>query len=113
MIDTVTDLLGLLAALLPFVIAILTLIAQVSKNKKIAKSAEDLNKITQEVLKFVIMAETFNGRKGPEKKAWVIDEVTQYAKDKGIYMSVETVSQIIEQALFMSKKVNSRDKDLA
>jgi hypothetical protein len=111
MINTLTDLLTLFGVALPLIITILTLIAQVSKNKKLAKGADDLNKITQEVLKFVIMAETFNGRKGPEKKAWVIDKVTSYAKEKGIYVNVETISDLIEQALLLSKKVNQRDKD--
>jgi hypothetical protein len=112
MINTLTDLLTLFGVALPLIITILTLIAQVSKNKKLAKGADDLNKMTQEVLKFVIMAETFNGRKGPEKKAWVIDKVIGYAKEKGIYVNVETISDLIEQALVLSKKVNARDKDL-
>jgi len=111
-LQTITDILKLIATSLPFIIAAATYIAANAKNKKLKRKAENWAKIAKAAQVYVADAEQFVNFAGTEKKEWVITKINQYAIDKGIEFDARQASALIEDIVQLSKKVNGRDKDL-
>lgn len=111
MIENLKEIISLIVAIITLSSFLITFIAKNSKNIKVRRFAENLNVITKEVNKYVILAEDFINYTGKDKKEWVITKVNQFAIENGINFDVEVVGDLIEQAVALSKRVNQRDKD--
>lgn len=111
MLENIKDIIGIIATAIPLIIAVATFVAKNSKNKKLAKLAENINLITREVQKYVIAAEQFINYSGADKKEWVKTKVNQFAIAHKINYDEELVSNLIEEIVGLTKRVNSREKD--
>ena len=78
-----------------------------SKNKAIAAKAEGLLAITTAAKKYVVKAETLVGFDGMTKKEWVETKIQQYALNNNITFDEAEVSQVIEDLIYVTNRVNS------
>ena len=84
MIETLKEVIGLIGIFVGLISALSTFIIKNSKNAKVRKTAENINRITGCVNAFVIYAEDFINYSGEEKKEWVITKVNQFAIENKI-----------------------------
>jgi ABC-type transporter Mla subunit MlaD len=110
-LDLVADVIKITAVAIPFVITATTYIAANSKNKRLKKAAENVNKIAKAAQTYVTDAEQFINFSGTEKKTWVLTKINQYAIQSGIPFDEDQASEIVEEIVTITKKVNQRDKD--
>lgn len=113
MLENIKEILAIAVTSLSLVITLLTFIAKNSKNIKLRKIANNLLKITNEVNNFVVLAEEFTNYNGNDKKEWVTTKVKEYCITNNIKYNEEDISNAIENAVLISKRVNKRDKDKA
>lgn len=75
------------------------------KAKKIAKNTLA---IKSEVEKYVQVAEELKEVSGAEKKQYVLKAIEAEAKSKGLNFNAEEVSNLIEEIIEITKKVNAK-----
>jgi len=100
-----------IVTILTALVTIFTLIANLTKNVKLKKAAENLNKVSKVVSEFVVAAEGITNFAGSDKKEWVLTKVNQYAIENKIPFNKDLVSNLIEEVVAASKQVNAREKD--
>jgi ABC-type uncharacterized transport system fused permease/ATPase subunit len=110
-LDFIQDIVKIAAVALPAIITATGYIAANSKNKKLKQAAENLNKVSKAAQIYVADAEQFLNYSGTEKKQWVLTKINQYAIENKIPYDAETVANVVEEIVTLSKKVNSREKD--
>ena len=75
------------------------------------KKAQWINWLRNACKTFVTVAEDFLSFNGATKKEWVQTKLQQFCLDKKIPFNVDQTSELIEEEVAFTKKVNKRDKD--
>ena len=98
--------LSLVGATLSCVAALLTLGVKFIKAIKEMKSLMSREKIAEKLPELITEAEKFIEYSGKEKKAYVLDKISEYAKSAGIEADLQFVSEKIEELIKLSRHVN-------
>ena len=94
---------------LSFLVALLTLVLKLMKVLKDKSITEDREKLVEKLLELVVEAEGRLDYSGKEKKAYVMEKVSEFASREDIEADLEFVSEEIEKLVELSKQVNARD----
>ena len=100
---------SLVGTVLSFLVALLTLILKLMKVLKDKSITEDREKLVEKLLELVVEAEGRLEYSGKEKKAYVMEKVSEFASREDIEADLEFVSEEIEKLVELSKQVNARD----
>lgn len=98
---------SLAGTILGLLITTFTFLSKFIKNAKAKKVAQELIKITQEIIPFIEEAETFIHYTGTEKKAYVMTKATQFVINNKMKVEPEKISNAIEELVSLTKKVNT------
>ena len=98
--------LSLVGTTLSCVAALLTLGVKFIKAIKEMKSLMSREKIAEKLPELITEAEKFIEYSGKEKKAYVLDKISKYAKSAGIEADLQFVSEKIEELIKLSRQVN-------
>ena len=111
MTENVKIIVSLVSALVPLGSIIAGLFVKFAKSEKAKKIAKQINFWTSEIGKHVVEAEKFLNYKGLEKKEYVLTRVNQACLDNKVKYDITKVSEILEEIVKITKKVNQREKD--
>ena len=100
---------SLVGTVLSFLVALLTLVLKLMKVLKDKSITEDREKLVEKLLELVVEAEGMLDYSGKEKKAYVMEKVSEFASRENIEADLEFVSEEIEKLVELSKQVNARD----
>ena len=100
---------SLVGTVLSFLVALLTLVLKLMKVLKDKSITEDREKLVEKLLELVVEAEGRLDYSGKEKKAYVMEKVSEFASREYIEADLEFVSEEIEKLVELSKQVNARD----
>ena len=100
---------SLVGTVLSFLVALLTLVLKLMKVLKDKSITEDREKLVEKLLELVVEAEGRLDYSGKEKKAYVMEKVSEFASKEDIEADLEFVSEEIEKLVELSKQVNARD----
>ena len=100
---------SLVGTVLSFLVALLTLVLKLMKVLKDKSITEDREKLVEKLLELVVEAEGMLDYSGKEKKAYVMEKVSEFASREDIEADLEFVSEEIEKLVELSKQVNARD----
>ena len=95
---------------LSFLVALLTLVLKLMKVLKDKSITEDREKLVEKLLELVVEAEGMLDYSGKEKKAYVMEKVSEFASREDIEADLEFVSDEIEKLVELSKQVNARER---
>ena len=98
--------LSLGGAALSFLAALLTVAVKFMKAIKEMKAVISREKIVEKLPELVEEAETFTTYSGKEKKAYVMDKISEFSWEKGIEADLQFVSEKIEELVRLSRQVN-------
>lgn len=107
----VQEILTLIGSMLPLLIAFLTFLVKFIKNEKAKKILNCTLELSKAIQPLIVEAEKFTHFSGEEKKQYVLTKANQFAIDNRIKFDQEKVSQMIDEYVETTKKVNMRDKD--
>lgn len=107
----VQEILTLIGSLLPLLIAFLTFLVKFIKNEKAKKILNCTLELSKAIQPLIVEAEKFTHFSGEEKKQYVLTKANQFAIDNNIKFDQEKVSQMIDELVETTKKVNMREKD--
>lgn len=94
-----------------FIATTATLLLKFIKSSKAKKAAEQVIKITNEIVPYIEQAETFMNYSGVEKKEFVMTKANQFAITYGLFFDATAVSDKIEELVQLSKTVNNCNKN--
>ena len=97
--------LSLVGTTLSCVAALLTLGVKFIKAIKEMKSLMSREKIAEKLPELITEAEKFIEYSGKEKKAYVLDKISEYAKSAGIEADLQFVSEKIDKIVAASKRM--------
>ena len=100
---------SLVGTVLSFLVALLTLVLKLMKVLKDKSITEDREKLVEKLLELVVEAEGLLDYSGKEKKAYVMEKVSEFASREDIEADLEFVSEEIEKLVELSKQVNARE----
>ena len=100
---------SLVGTVLSFLVALLTLVLKLMKVLKDKSITEDREKLVEKLLELVVEAEGMLDYSGKEKKAYVMEKVSEFASREDIEADLEFVSDEIEKLVELSKQVNARE----
>ena len=100
---------SLVGTVLSFLVALLTLVLKLMKVLKDKSITEDREKLVEKLLELVVEAEGLLEYSGKEKKAYVMERISEFASSEDIEADVEFISEEIEKLVELSKQVNARD----
>ena len=100
---------SLVGTALSFLVALLTLVVNLMKVLKDKSVTEDREKLVEKLLELVVEAEGVLDYSGKEKKAYVMDKISEFASETDIEADLEFISEEIEKLVELSKQVNARD----
>ena len=100
---------SLVGTVLSFLVALLTLVLKLMKVLKDKSITEDREKLVEKLLELVVEAEGMFDYSGKEKKAYVMEKVSDFASREDIEADLEFVSEEIEKLVELSKQVNARE----
>lgn len=103
---------GLVGAVVGLIVALCSVIAKYSKNKKVKANAEATIDILSELFGYIEAAEKLNVS-GENKKAVVTARIMNYANANGISVDMEDVEGVIDRLVEFSKHVNANAKEPA
>ena len=98
--------LSLGGAALSFLAALLTVAVKFMTAIKEMKAVISREKIVEKLPELVEKAETFTTYSGKEKKAYVMDKISEFSWEKGIEADLQFVSEKIEELVRLSRQVN-------
>jgi hypothetical protein len=111
-LGTVVQYLDWIATILTFLALIIGFLVKVTKSEKLRKFAERLNFFHSKLEILVKQAEEFINFKGSDKKEWVLTKMNQLCIDNGISFDKQIASDLVEDIIETTKKVNKREKDV-
>lgn len=111
--NTLQQILAISATGVSFIVGLLTFLIKSVKNGKAKKFLQNTLKITDVLQPLIITAEQFLHFSGAEKKEYVLTKANQYALDNCIKFDRDKVSELINELVSTTKKVNARSKDIA
>jgi hypothetical protein len=100
--------LSLAATILGLIISTITFLTKFIKSKKGKKIAEELLKISLDLMPLIEEAEKFVNYTGAEKKAYVMTRATQFVINKGMNVTENNISNKIEELVNLTNEVNVR-----
>ena len=100
---------SLVGTVLSFLVALLTLVLKLMKVLKDKSITEDREQLVEKLLELVVEAEGLLDYSGKEKKAYVMEKVSEFASREDIEADLEFVSEEIEKLVELSKQVNARE----
>lgn len=100
---------SLVGTVLSFLVALLTLVVKLMKVLKDKSVTEDREKLVEKLLELVVEAEGILDYSGKEKKAYVMEKISEFASETDIEADLEFISAEIEKLVELSKQVNARD----
>lgn len=109
--DRIEIIITLASSVIPVLIAFFTFLIKFIKNEKAKKVLNGMLKVSEAIQSLTVAAEKFTNFSGEEKKQYVLTKVNQFAIDNKIKFDQEKVSQMIDELVATTKKVNMRDKD--
>lgn len=107
--ERVEYILSLVGTVLSFLVALLTLVLKLMKVLKDKSITEDREKLVEKLLELVVEAEEMLDYSGKEKKAYVMEKISEFASETDIEADLEFVSEEIEKLVELSKQVNARE----
>lgn len=107
------DIITILATAFPLLIATLTFLIKFVKNSKAKKVLQTTLNFTEALQPMIVKAEEYSHYSGEEKKQFVLTQANQFAIDHKLKFNIDTVSELIEEIVSTTKKVNARGKDIA
>ena len=107
--ERVEYILSLIGTILSFLVALLTLVVKLMKVLKDKSITEDREKLVEKLLELVVEAEGMLDYSGKEKKAYVMEKVSEFASETDIEADLEFISAEIEKLVKLSKQVNARE----
>lgn len=108
--EILKDVMTILIPIIPFAITTLTFLLKFIGTKKSKKAAENLQRVSDIIVPYIIEAETFLNYSGKEKKEYVMTKATKFAVENGIKFDEEKISELVEQFVAMTKNVNADGK---
>lgn len=109
--DTFDFILTVLTSAVPLLIALLTFVIKFVKNKKANNVLKKTLLLTEALQDYIVEAEAFKNYTGIEKKQFVLTKANQFSIDHKIKFDELAVSDMVDQLVGVTKKVNMRDKD--
>ncbi len=100
---------SLAGTVLSFLVALLTLVIKLMKALKDKSITENREKLVEKLLNLIVEVEGFIDYSGKEKKAYVMEKITEFASKANIETDLEFISEKIEDLVELSKQVNARD----
>jgi len=97
------------AAILGLFISTLTFLSKFIKNAKAKKTAQNIIKITQDIIPFIKEAEKFIHYTGSEKKNYVLIKALRLVIDNKMKVNENTISDTIDELVRLTKEVNIRN----
>ena len=99
--------LSLAGAALSILAALLTIAVKFVKAVNELKAREGKEEIGKKLPELIEEAEKFEEYSGAEKKAYVMDKISEYAEEAGIEADLQYVSEKIEELVELSRQVNA------
>mgnify|MGYP002520574607 CR=1 FL=1 len=103
--ENLTLILQIVAYVLSSLAIVIPLVVNLVKYVKKAVQEKNWNTLVKLILGYIKEAET-NYATGADKKEWVMSMAKQTAKEIGFELDEETLSNLIDSIVEMSKKVN-------
>jgi hypothetical protein len=110
MFENFNEIITVISSILTLSVTIIVLLSKLINNKKLRAVAEKLIYFKGQVEKYVVIAEKIENYKGPDKKAWVMNKISEEAINLGIEFDQGLVSDLIEQLVGLTRVVNSKNK---
>lgn len=107
------DIIAVMATVFPFLIATLTFLIKFVKSSKAKNVLQTTLNFTEALQPMIIKAEEYSHYTGQEKKQYVLTQANQFAIDHKLKFNINTISELIEEIVTTTKKVNARGKDIA
>lgn len=105
-IETITAIVSLVVAIITSVIAILQKL-KVIKADKVSEELITLQKLSDKINEFAIVAEA-NGGTGEEKKQFVLNSIKAISQEYNWTYNEEWVSETLEMIIDLTKKINNK-----
>lgn len=99
--------LSIIGTSLGLLITTITFLLKFIKSSRGKKAAQTVLKVTSEIIPLIEEAETFINYTGKEKKAYVTTKIIQLVNNLKITIEQEKISEIIEDLVSLTKKVNA------
>ena len=91
--ERVEYILSLIGTILSFLVALLTLVVKLMKVLKDKSITEDREKLVEKLLELVVEAEGMLDYSGKEKKAYVMEKISEFASETDIEADLEFISE--------------------
>lgn len=111
MLEELDLILSLIATAIPLIGVILYLLAKLFKSKRLEKIANEYAQYQDLMKGLIVQAEKFGSKQGDKKKEWVLEQLHSYAEKVGFDYDEDELSEMIEDVIDLTKKVNKRAKD--